>query len=125
MQTWIEPTFPFADAFACTDAAGIAGVKTNVMALIARAMRQRTVRRARRTALWKCAFVRPAARIETIPERRYAVLYYAAVFLVIALVAALFGFGGIAAGAAEIAKILFYIFILVAVISLVVGIVRR
>jgi hypothetical protein len=32
MQTWIEPTFPFADAFACTDAAGIAGVKTNVMA---------------------------------------------------------------------------------------------
>ena len=32
MQTWIEPTFPFADAFACTDAEGIAGVKTNVMA---------------------------------------------------------------------------------------------
>jgi uncharacterized membrane protein YtjA (UPF0391 family) len=47
------------------------------------------------------------------------------VFLVIALVAALFGFGGIAAGATEIAKILFYIFILVAVISLVVGLVRR
>ena len=52
-------------------------------------------------------------------------LYYAVVFLVIALVAALFGFGGIAAGATEIAKILFYIFILVAVISLVVGLVRR
>jgi uncharacterized membrane protein YtjA (UPF0391 family) len=52
-------------------------------------------------------------------------LYYAVVFLVIALVAALFGFGGIAAGATEIAKILFYIFILVAVISLILGIVRR
>ena len=38
-------------------------------------------------------------------------LYYAAVFLVVALIAALFGFGGIAVGAAEIAKILFFIFL--------------
>ena len=34
-------------------------------------------------------------------------LHYAVVFFVIALIAALFGFGGIAAGAAGIAKILF------------------
>ena len=33
-------------------------------------------------------------------------LHYSVVFLVIALVAAVFGFGGIAAGAVEIAKIL-------------------
>ena len=33
-------------------------------------------------------------------------LYWAAVFFVIALIAALFGFGGIAVGAAEIAKVL-------------------
>ena len=33
------------------------------------------------------------------------------IFLIIALVAAIFGFGGIADGAAEIAKIIFYIFI--------------
>ena len=34
-------------------------------------------------------------------------LHYAVVFFIIALIAALFGFGGIAAGAAGIAKILF------------------
>jgi uncharacterized membrane protein YtjA (UPF0391 family) len=52
-------------------------------------------------------------------------LYYAAVFLVIALIAALFGFGGIAVGAVEIAKILFFIFLLLFVVSLVVGLMRR
>lgn len=52
-------------------------------------------------------------------------LYYAAVFLVIALVGALLGFTGIAAGAVEIAKILFFIFIVLFVISLVTGLVRR
>jgi uncharacterized membrane protein YtjA (UPF0391 family) len=52
-------------------------------------------------------------------------LYYAAIFFVIALVAALFGFGGIAAGAAEIAKILFYVFLVVAVVSLILGFMRR
>jgi uncharacterized membrane protein YtjA (UPF0391 family) len=36
-------------------------------------------------------------------------LYYAVVFFVIALVAAVFGFGGIAAGAVGIAKILFFV----------------
>src|SRR5215218_9929101 len=52
-------------------------------------------------------------------------LYYAALFFVIALVAALFGFGGIAAGAAEIAKILFFIFLVLFVVSLVAGLMRR
>ena len=52
-------------------------------------------------------------------------LYYAAVFLVVALIAALFGFGGIAVGAIEIAKILFFIFLLQFVVSLVVGLMRR
>jgi uncharacterized membrane protein YtjA (UPF0391 family) len=52
-------------------------------------------------------------------------LQYAVVFLVIALVAALFGFTGIAAGAAEIAKILFFVFVLLFVASLIVGLVRR
>ena len=40
-------------------------------------------------------------------------LYYAVVFFIIALIAALFGFGGIAAGAAGIAKILFVVFLIV------------
>jgi len=52
-------------------------------------------------------------------------LYYAAVFLIVAVVAALFGFGGIAVGAVEIAKILFFIFLLLFVVSLVVGLMRR
>lgn len=48
-------------------------------------------------------------------------LHYAVVFLVIALVAALFGFGGIAAGAVGIAKILFFVFIIMAVIAFLFG----
>jgi uncharacterized membrane protein YtjA (UPF0391 family) len=52
-------------------------------------------------------------------------LYYAALFFVIALVAALFGFGGIAAGAVEIAKILFFVFLVLFVVSLLAGLMRR
>ena len=52
-------------------------------------------------------------------------LHYAVVFFIIALVAALFGFGGIAAGAVEIAKMLFYIFLLLFLLSLIVDLIRR
>jgi uncharacterized membrane protein YtjA (UPF0391 family) len=52
-------------------------------------------------------------------------LRYAAIFFVIALIAALFGFGGIAVGAAEIAKILFFIFLVLFVVSLLAGLIRR
>lgn len=52
-------------------------------------------------------------------------LHYAAVFFVIALIAAVFGFGGIAAGAASIAKVLFFIFLIGFVISLIVGMLQR
>ena len=52
-------------------------------------------------------------------------LYYALVFFIVAVVAALFGFGGIAAGAVEIAKILFFIFLVLFVVSLIVGLLRR
>lgn len=48
-------------------------------------------------------------------------LKWALVFFVISLVAALFGFGGIASGAAAIAKILFYIAIALFVVFLVIG----
>jgi len=57
--------------------------------------------------------------------RRTAMLYYALVFFVIALVAALFGFGGIAAGAVGIAKILFYVFVVMAVATFIFGLIRR
>jgi len=52
-------------------------------------------------------------------------LRYAAIFLVIALIAALFGFTGIAAGAVQIAKILFFVFLLLFVASLIVALIRR
>lgn len=48
-------------------------------------------------------------------------LHYAVVFLVLALIAAVFGFGGIAVAAAGIAKILFFLFLIGFIISLVVG----
>jgi uncharacterized membrane protein YtjA (UPF0391 family) len=52
-------------------------------------------------------------------------LYYAAVFFVVALIAAVFGFGGIAVGAIEIAKVLFFIFLALFIVSLIVGVMRR
>ena len=52
-------------------------------------------------------------------------LYYAVVFFIIALIAALFGFTGIAAGAVGIAKVLFFVFVLLFVVSLFMGMMRR
>ena len=43
-------------------------------------------------------------------------LRYAVIFFIISIIAAVLGFGGIAAGAAGIAKIFFYVFIALAVI---------
>ena len=51
-------------------------------------------------------------------------LHYAVVFFVIALIAALFGFGGIAAGAVGIAKILFFVFIILAIATFLFGSLR-
>ncbi|CAN5510687.1 hypothetical protein BH09SUM1_BH09SUM1_16650 [soil metagenome] len=52
-------------------------------------------------------------------------LGWAITFLVIALVAALLGFGGIAGLSVEFAKILFFVFLILFVVSLVVGGFRR
>ena len=48
-------------------------------------------------------------------------LRWAAIFLIIASIAALFGFGGIAGTAAGIAKTLFFIFIAICVILFIAG----
>lgn len=42
-------------------------------------------------------------------------------FLVISIIAALFGFGGIAAASADIARVLFFIFIVIFVVLLIAG----
>jgi uncharacterized membrane protein YtjA (UPF0391 family) len=52
-------------------------------------------------------------------------LRYAVIFFIIAIIAAFFGFGGIATGAAEIAKILFFIFIVIFLATLLLGVFRR
>jgi uncharacterized membrane protein YtjA (UPF0391 family) len=46
-------------------------------------------------------------------------LYWAVVFLIVALIAGLLGFGAIAFAAAGIAKILFFIFLIAFLVSLV------
>lgn len=52
-------------------------------------------------------------------------LHYAIVFLVVALIAAAVGFGGVAGFAMEAARLLFWVFVVLFVISLVVGLARR
>lgn len=61
----------------------------------------------------------PSRRPPNRKER--TMLYWAAVFFVLALIAAVFGFGGIAASAVGIAKILFFAFLVLAVISVLLG----
>jgi uncharacterized membrane protein YtjA (UPF0391 family) len=52
-------------------------------------------------------------------------LYWAVVFLVVALIAAFLGFGGVAGVAVEGARILFWVALVLLVISVVLGLVRR
>ena len=52
-------------------------------------------------------------------------LYWALMFLVIALVAAVFGFGGIASTATGMAQILFVIALVLFIVSLFAGCLRR
>jgi uncharacterized membrane protein YtjA (UPF0391 family) len=59
------------------------------------------------------------------PHGRQNMLHYALLFFVIALIAAVFGFGGIAAGAVEIAKILFFVFLVIAAITFVMSLLRK
>ncbi|MEM1149162.1 MAG: DUF1328 domain-containing protein [Pseudomonadota bacterium] len=51
-------------------------------------------------------------------------LGWALTFLVVALVAALFGFGGIASASAGIAQILFFVFLVLFVVTLIMRAVR-
>jgi len=51
-------------------------------------------------------------------------LRWAVGFLIVAIIAAIFGFGGIATGAADIAKVLFFLFLVIFFVSLILGQVR-
>lgn len=52
-------------------------------------------------------------------------LHYAIVFLIVALVAAFLGFGGVAGTAMEGARILFWVAIVLFVVSAIAGFIRR
>ncbi len=52
-------------------------------------------------------------------------LRWALIFLVVAIIAALFGFNIIASAAAGIFQVLFWIFVVIFVISLIMGLMRR
>lgn len=54
-----------------------------------------------------------------------SLLGWALIFLVVAIIAAAFGFGGIASASAGIAKVLFFIFLVVFVVLLIIGLVGR
>jgi uncharacterized membrane protein YtjA (UPF0391 family) len=67
-----------------------------------------------------CRQILPISRTQELK-----MLHYSVVFLVIALIAAVFGFGAIAAGAVEIAKILFFIFAAIAIVGFVVSFINK
>ena len=51
-------------------------------------------------------------------------LRWALIFFILSLVAAIFGFGGIASASAGIAKIIFFIFLIVFLISLIMSLIQ-
>jgi uncharacterized membrane protein YtjA (UPF0391 family) len=57
--------------------------------------------------------------------RRMLMLYWALVFFLIAVVAAVLGFGGIAVAFAGVARILFFLFVVVFLVSLLMGLTRH
>jgi len=51
-------------------------------------------------------------------------LSWALTFLLVAIIAGVFGFGGVASASVSIAQILFFVFLVLFVVSLVAGMVR-
>lgn len=69
--------------------------------------------------------LRPERDHSTPLEERFAMLLkWALAFFIFALIAAVFGFGGIAAGAASAAKIIFFVFVALFVLSIVANALR-
>jgi uncharacterized membrane protein YtjA (UPF0391 family) len=54
-----------------------------------------------------------------------SLLHYAILFLIVAIIAAFFGFGGVAGTAMEGARILFWVAVVLFVISVIAGVLRR
>jgi uncharacterized membrane protein YtjA (UPF0391 family) len=71
----------------------------------------------------KASFVRKRSSSEN-NRQEHNMLGWAVTFLIIALIAALLGFGGIAGVAMEAAKIVFFVAIVLFLIAAVVGVIR-
>jgi uncharacterized membrane protein YtjA (UPF0391 family) len=52
-------------------------------------------------------------------------IYYAVIFLIVAIAAAFVGFGGVAGTAMDGARLLFWVALVLVIVSVVVGLVRR
>lgn len=72
-----------------------------------------------------CIFQPVVFRFASLLTKERHMLYYALVFLIVALIAGALGFGGVAGAATGIAKILFIVFIVLFIASLVFGGIRR
>jgi uncharacterized membrane protein YtjA (UPF0391 family) len=59
--------------------------------------------------------------MDGVTRKEDPMLYWAAVFFIIALIAAIFGFGGIAIAAAGAAKLLFIVFLVLAILAFLFG----
>ena len=64
--------------------------------------------------------------LRAMPELKCnTMIRWTVIFLIIAIIAAIFGFGGIAAGAAYFAKIIFFIAVVIFLVSLIAGATRK
>jgi uncharacterized membrane protein YtjA (UPF0391 family) len=88
-------------------------------------MRQRDKNQGTMADLSKAAMTWASNRIFKKSEKEFAMLRMALGFFVVVLIAAVLGFSGIALAMAGIAKILFYIFLVLFLASLVGHLIRR
>ncbi len=75
------------------------------------------------TTVYKHLCIKEVDKVSTdlLTLKKITMLRWTVTFIILALIAGVFGFGGIAAGAASIAKILFFIFIVLFIVSLIRG----
>jgi uncharacterized membrane protein YtjA (UPF0391 family) len=67
---------------------------------------------------------RVAPALENLVNRRFVMLSWVVTFLIIALIAGVLGFGGVAGASIEIAKGIFFIAVVLFIVSAVVGVAR-
>jgi uncharacterized membrane protein YtjA (UPF0391 family) len=72
----------------------------------------------------RCVTLRRRHRKRATANRGHAMLSWVVTFLVVALIAGILGFGGIAGVSIEIAKAIFFIAVILFLVSAVVGLVR-